>query len=135
MKKHCKLLAILLTLAMLVSFAACADNGSDTPQDTSAASGTDIGGSAANTSDSSDNAPAEGTEEAVTDAPYYLDTLTDQRFDGITFTMIAEDTDQRPNFDNDTVNGNTINDAIYNRKITVEDRYGINIETVCYFNA
>ena len=130
MKKHCKLLAILLTLAMLVSFAACADNGSDTPQDTSASSGVDIDSSTANTGNSSGNSPAEGTEDAVTEAPYYLDTLTDQRFDGTTFTMIAEDTDQRPNFDNDTVNGNTINDAIYNRKITLEDRYGINIETV-----
>ena len=136
MKKHCRLLAILLTLVMLVSFAACADNSSDTPQDTSASSGADTDGSAASTDNSSGNDTAAGTGESGTDAPdapdtpYYLDTLTDKRYDGVTFTMIAEDTDQRPNFDVDTINGDTVNDAIYNRKITLEDRYGITIETV-----
>lgn len=134
MKKHFRLLAVLLMVTMLFSLAACADSGSDDPKDTSAPNAADTSDDAAGTDTGSGNdGTAAGTDAAVTDAPdepYYLDTLTDQRFDGTTFTMIAENTEQRPNFDNDTVTGDTINDAIYNRKIAIEDRYGITIETV-----
>lgn len=119
-----------MLLAMLFSFAACAGNSDDT-SDPSSSDGTDTGG--VSVDNGSADTSASSTDAAVTDAPdepYYLDTLTDQRFDGITFTMIAEDTDQRPNFDCGTITGDTVNDAIYNRKAVLEDRYGIKIETV-----
>ena len=134
MKKHCKLLAVLLVLAMLFSVSACASNSDDSPEGTSASVGADTTGSSGSGDNAGGDTPSgngtEATDTTAPDEPYYLDTLTDERFDGTTFTMIAEDTDQRPNFDSDTVNGDTVNDAIYNRKITIEDRYGINIETV-----
>lgn len=134
MKKHCKLLAVLLVLTLVFSFAACASNSGDLPKDTSAPTGADISdGVGSNDNASNDTASGNTTDDSgatAPDEPYYLDTLTDDRYDGTTFTMIAEDTDQRPNFDHGSINGDTINDAIYERKIALEDRYGITIETV-----
>ncbi len=72
------------------------------------------------------------TAPATTAAPepYYLDTLTDARYDGVTFTMIGEDTAQRPNFSSGELNGDVINDSVYKRQSMLEDRYGLTIETV-----
>ena len=130
MKKHCRLLAIALLLTMLCSLVACA-NGTTDPQDiTTPADGNISDGPSGGDQATDGTSGAEEQGTTPPDEPYYLDTLTDERFDGTTFTMIAEDTDQRPNFDSDTINGDTVNDAIYNRKVAIEDRYGIMVETV-----
>lgn len=132
MKKSCRLLAFVLVMVLLCSFVACADNSGDTQDPvTSDKVETTPGGVISDEGTEPDETTAAGGEETpAPEAPYYLDTLTDQRFEGTTFTIIAEDTDQRPNFDCGTATGNNVNDAIYERRILLEERYGITIETV-----
>lgn len=90
--------------------------------------------SAGNQNQPDSDAPAVTTEAATTEAPepYYLDTLTDARYEDVTFTMVGESTDQRPNFSTGEQNGDNVNDAIYMRQMALEERYGIKIETVSH---
>lgn len=127
MKKPYKLFALVLSLIMLLCSALSCANNSEATQETTVADGPSGAVTDAGVGDGSVSA-----EEQTTALPeaYYLDELTDARFEGTTFTMIAEDTDQRPNFDCNEVNGDTVNDAIHERRLALEDRYGITVETV-----
>jgi len=98
--------ALLVAVLMLLSAVSCASGGNETTP------------------------AATDTTEAVTTAapePYYLDTLSDKTFNGTTFTMIAEDTEQRPNFCAQEETGNVINDVVYKRQTALENRYKIKI--------
>lgn len=71
-------------------------------------------------------APAEeALQAAETD---YLETLPADTYNGETFTLIGEDTAQRPNFDIGESTGDAFNDILFNRRITVENQYDIVIE-------
>ena len=68
------------------------------------------------------------TEEAPDAETDYLETLPTATYNGETFTLIGEDTAQRPNFDIGESNGDAFNDILFNRRITVENQYDIVIE-------
>ncbi|MBE6560767.1 MAG: hypothetical protein E7662_06550 [Ruminococcaceae bacterium] len=104
MKKQ-QITSLLLAVLMLLPLASCAQNP----------------GSTAGTEDTA-------AETTAAPEPYYLDVLSDKKFDGVTFTMVGESTDQRPNFCQEEQIGQTINDAIYDRQLKLETRYGVNID-------
>ncbi len=89
--------------------------------------GTSCSSAPAGTPEDSTSAP---DTTPITEAPqvYYLDELSDRTFDGVTFSMVGESTEQRPNFCEEEYTGVTINDAVYERQMALESRYGISVE-------
>jgi hypothetical protein len=67
---------------------------------------------------------AETTAEAQV---YYLDTIPKEDYDGATFTIFAQHMPTRPNFSIGELNGDILNDALYNRITDLEVRYNIDI--------
>ncbi len=112
-KRFCLLLALLL-LAGTVS--SCSDTDTE-----------DV---------SSDVQPTQEETAAIeeTEETDYLETLPTDQYDGKTFTIIGEDTTQRPNFDIGESTGDAFNDALFNRRTTVENMYDIVIEQVSMEN-
>ena len=98
-----------LLAAMLTGTIAC---GSDTP-----AADTTTGDTTA--------APEETTS--------YLDTF-EKTFDGETLTIIAEHYESQPTLPPEEQTGEVVDDALFDRDSTVEDRLGITIEYVPYAN-
>ena len=75
-------------------------------------------------------APADGgaATEAVTEDPALQDNLPDADLDGFAFRMtIFGDDERRMQTYYDTEDGNIINDAVYNKIRTVEDRFNVDI--------
>ena len=66
------------------------------------------------------------TEEEV----YYLETLPTENYEGATFTIFAQHMPTRPNFSLGELNGDVLNDALYNREIELEVKYNIDIVDV-----
>lgn len=62
----------------------------------------------------------------------YLEELTSETFDGVTFRIMAQHTSTRPNFSEDTANGEIMNDSLFERDRTVEELLGITIENLPY---
>ncbi len=119
-----KLLASLLALLTVVSFAACSgggEGGSTTSADTTASGG-------------------EETTAAVTEAKEYI--KPDVSLDGKTFIYASR---EQPNpswiartyFESSKPepNGDVINDAIYERALTVEEELGVTLQTQLYQDA
>ena len=62
----------------------------------------------------------------------YLATLCETKYDGRSFRIIAQHTETRPNFSEDTLNGDVINDALFERDRRAEELLGITIENLPY---
>jgi len=81
-----------------------------------------------------ESVPSESPASSETQVPEetettdYLENLPTKKYDGKTFTIIGEDTVQRPNFDTGESTGDIFNDAMFNRRITVENLYDLVIE-------
>ncbi len=101
-----------LFLALILSVGAFASCGSSSPESVPS-----------ETQASSEIKSPEETETAD-----YLETLPAGKYDGKTFSIIAEDTTQRPNFDIGETTGDAFNDSLFDRRITVENLYDIVIE-------
>ncbi|MFA6948955.1 MAG: hypothetical protein WCQ72_08230 [Eubacteriales bacterium] len=110
MKTSSKITAALLLAAMLLSCAACGNGaaGNDAQTDT-------VKADAANT-----------TAAAETNA---LDSLKSADYGGKTFTILQR-TNYEYEFEAPEETGDLINDAVYARNRTVEDKYNISIKTV-----
>ena len=116
MKKFIKILCLILSLLMLAAcFASCGGGGDETtlPQ-------------------------ANGTEDEETGRNAIKDNVPkDLNFNGDTFIFFVRDDNEltaiEMNVDNTT--NDTLNDAIYYRNTTVEDRLGIEIKTIGQPNA
>ena len=109
---------IVLLLALLIlstTFASCGSDPAEAPSAETAGSA-----GAAETTGSIETA-----EETETD---YLETLSASGFGGETFTIIGEDTTQRPNFDLGESTGDAFNDVLFSRRTTIENLYDISIE-------
>lgn len=111
MKKN---IAYLLLLAMLAS-GLCSCGSTDGTTET----------------ESSTNDPVLVETESEAD---YLDVLDKKDFGGANYQMvgISEPSDGSINFAGDELNGNLINDALYNRDALVEEMYNVNILTKSY---
>lgn len=65
-------------------------------------------------------------EDTGADYKVYLSSMPIQDYKGMTFTLTAEDTPQRPNFHTEAYNGEVVNDALYERHLTVSE--AVNVE-------
>ena len=107
-----KLLSLLILFALILQTAACGSGGqqNDTQAD--------------NSSDTTSDAPETN----------YLDQFKDKNFGGETFNIIAEDYSGHPNIPPEEQTGEVVNDALYERDSTVEERLGITINYIHYEN-
>ena len=107
-----RITSVLLILVMLFSFVACADSGkaSDNKNETT-------------------TAPADTTESGI---EYEQDDLPDTlNFGGEGFTILTVDDGLHTSeITAEELNSDVINDSVYNRERFVEDRLGVEIETV-----
>ena len=119
-------LALLLGMLMLLGTAAACGKTEDPAQDPAAATTAAANGETVTTT-----AP-EAVEEVEISRENYPDSLpADLKFDGKTFNfMVRGDSERRDEFIADQVTGEIINDATFARELTVEDRFGIQIEWV-----
>ena len=113
-----KCISLFLTLLMLLfATAACAESG-DSPDVTDTVALTD-------------STSPEETEDPNVDADgYLLDTLPDNlNFDATVAIMYWSDV-EHPEFTVDSLIGEIVNDAIYNRNLTVENRLGVTLNWI-----
>lgn len=112
--------AILAVLIVLPTFAACGGT-KDTDATATTAATTDVTEAVTTT------APAETEYVAVADVP------ADADYTGHTFTFLIsgniENDREKNDFAAETMTGEALNDAIYNRNLMIEERFGIKIET------
>ena len=105
-----KLTSISLLTALLLQLTAC--------------------GSAGTSQTTSDDSSS--TDETTTKETDYIDTLTEKTFDGETLQVIVQHQSSHPNVPPEEQNGERVDDALYNRDKTVEDKLGITIEYTVY---
>ena len=131
MKKHMlsRVLCVLLSLLVLMPIVACGktDSGDGTATTTAAAAG-DSTTTAAQGGEST--SATEATEN--TDANGYLKDDIDPsvNFGGKTVSLLHWNDAEHEEFVAESLNGELINDAIYNRNRTVEERLGVKIEFI-----
>ncbi len=95
-----KITAIIVLLSLLL--ASC---GNTAPEETIAGTET--------------NAAVDSAEtESKTETASLLTTLPTVDYEGYTFTIIGQHTEERPNFHAEELTGDNINDALYNRDLT-----------------
>ena len=108
-----RMLSVMLLIAALASAAvSCGDAGTD-------GAVTEAGG----------NAETDAVTEAVTEDPALMDNLPETDMGGEAFRMtIFGDDERRAQTYYDTEDGNIVNDAVYNKIRTVEDRFNVDIQ-------
>ena len=112
-KRTQKLTTILLLIAMLLPLASCG-NGGDTPE---------TGRVNAESTPAADTADTDG--ETETTRADYPDGLPEMDFGGKTYTVLGEG--MSVFFHADEMNGEALNDALYNRDVKVGDRFNAKI--------
>ena len=103
-------ISMLLLTAMLAGLAACGDNSSGQSEDTKASGADDS-----------------VTTAALTGRDAVSDDLPDKNYNGKTFT-IMDRTAYKYEFEVPEETGDLVDDAIYKRNTTVEDRFGIELK-------
>ncbi len=111
-----KLISLFLALLMIIpAVISCAEPPSE-PNDTDAPAATTV-------------QQNETTTAPETLPPELQDTLPDVKFTGETFTALVRESTSREFFVEDST-GESVNDAVFNRNATVEERFGIKIEMI-----
>lgn len=108
-----KLTTILLLIAMLLPLASCGNGGKDSDTETQG-----------NVSAESDTTGANTAESETTRADY-PDDLPEKDFGGKTYTVLGEG--MSVYFHADELNGEVLNDALYNRDVKVGERFNAKI--------
>ena len=108
-----KLTTILLLIAMLLPLASCGNGGKDSDTETQG-----------NVSAESDTTGADTAESETTRADY-PDDLPEKDFGGKTYTVLGEG--MSVYFHADELNGEVLNDALYNRDVKVGERFNVKI--------
>ena len=117
-------LSLILAMLMLLSaFTACSDNSADASGETAAVSGTDTTAGNTDAAASGDEEPAETTRKDVDDG------LGDYNFGGASYRA-AQPESSSYEFYAEELNGESTNDAVYNRNLRIEERFNAKIETV-----
>ncbi|MBQ3126242.1 MAG: hypothetical protein IJC15_04160, partial [Clostridia bacterium] len=112
-----KLALILAALMLCMTFTACASEGGSEGQTTTASAAVDTTAPSAETTAPVDEGPADPLP-------------ADLKFEGETVRFLARDRDWMDDeIAVDDINGEVVNDAIFKRNQTVEDRLGIKITT------
>ncbi|MBQ8396588.1 MAG: extracellular solute-binding protein [Clostridia bacterium] len=113
-----RVLAALAALLMTAPLAACAGDNAGT---------TDTTASAVTTAAPTSNEQAE-TQPPVDENGFLLDNLpADLSYGGATLTVLADEGQKKQYFAED-LTGDIVNDALYERERTVEERLGVNLE-------
>lgn len=118
-----RVISMLLALLMCSpAFVSCANSSGD--------GGEHDAPTAANTADDSANTAADAVEETAADENtdsngYLLDSLPELDFGGQTVNLLYWSDVENQEFEADEFTGEIVNDAIYQRNITVEDRLSI----------
>lgn len=117
MKKSVRLMTAILVLAMLWGMCvSCAQTAGG--EDTTASASTD------SPAPVNSQTVAEETEIALSNIP------DDMKFDGTTINLLYWDDVPNTEFFVDTTNGESVNDAIYNRNAKIEEQFGITLNFV-----
>jgi ABC-type glycerol-3-phosphate transport system substrate-binding protein len=108
-----RILALLLVLLLMIPAAACANNGSGTPADTSSADSVTV--------------PAEDTSDSLDARKNISDNLSESDFGGADFLILFQDTYE---YDAgiEELTGEVLDDAVYNRNARIDERFNINIK-------
>jgi len=122
MKKSIALILAALQLSVLL--AAC-DN-SKNPADTAGGADTTAVGAQDTTAPEETKELTEAEKRALID-----DELPNKKFDNRDFIIVTTDS-VKTQYDADEQSGNPIDDAIYNRNVSVEQKYDVKIETLTY---
>ena len=109
------ILAMLMLVMTVVSCGAKTDEGDTTTTTAAADAGTTT------VADTTTAAP----EETV--APELRDDIPEVNFNGETFKVLIREETKRE-MTSQEITGDLVNDAVYNREVTVEERLGVNIE-------
>ncbi|MBQ8508917.1 MAG: carbohydrate ABC transporter substrate-binding protein [Clostridia bacterium] len=83
-------------------------------------------------SGSPDTSGTDGTTTPAPETTSYLETLSNKTFNGETLTIILQHQTAQPNVPPEEQTGEVVDDALFNRDRTVEERLGIEIEYVAY---
>ena len=116
-KFHTKALLSLLLAVLITGAPACSSGGNDS-KSTETQPSTDT--TVANT---------EETLSALEARQSVADNLPDMDYDGRTFTVVTYST-RVPELYSESLNGEVVNDAIYNTRVTVSDRFNTNVEVL-----
>lgn len=119
-----KTLCLLLALLTLVVFVACATPGNDDPADTTTTPSNTPSGS-----DSSSQDPNSQTTPAETTAPEEADELGNVRFDGQEYDILSRKLTSYEVL-SEEITGDLIADAVFQRNITIEDRFGVKVNVI-----
>ena len=118
MKKQLSLILAMLMLASAVALTACSDAGTDNT-DTAETTGT------------ADTPSAEEETAAETDAAdaraAIPDDLPEKDFEGRNFIILGSEPNCTPYIVVEELNGEIVNDAVYSRNLTIEERYNATI--------
>ncbi|MDD4125905.1 MAG: hypothetical protein PHW77_09325, partial [Eubacteriales bacterium] len=116
-----KLISLMLTLALVVIFAAsCSETGDDNSKEQSAAS---------EQSDISDNASANASSTETSEEDDFYDGLPNISFNGRDFTILQR-TEYKYEYTNDDLVSEKVKTLISERNRTVEQRFGVKIKTI-----
>lgn len=122
MKKHLRFICLAMVALFCLSAVACAQSNDDTTVDTTTAQA------------AVENTPAEETTTASdeeTTAPQKLSALPDDLdFEGATVNFLYWNDVERPEFFADSMTGDNVNDAIYQRNLNVEDRLKVQLNYI-----
>ena len=120
MKFYRQICAVLALLIISCSVIACAETGT-LSETTAPAQSTQANVTAETTAES----------EKLDKDGFLMDELSDTLdFGGKSVTVLAWDGQSYEEFDTDSQNGETINDALYNRNAMVEERLGVSLEFI-----
>ena len=123
MRNLTRLIALILILSFTLTVIACGGSGKQESTTSAVENTTAVG----------EVTTATTTEtESLYDANGYLksDLPEDLNFGGATITMLYWDDVENPEFESDGLNGDIVNDAIYTRNVTVEEKLGVKFSFV-----
>ena len=123
MRNLTRLIALILILSFTLTVIACGGSGKQESTTNAVENTTAVG--------EVTTAPTTETE-SLYDANGYLksDLPEDLNFGGATITMLYWDDVENPEFESDGLNGDIVNDAIYTRNVTVEEKLGVKFSFV-----
>ena len=118
MKKKLSLILAMLMLASAVALTACSDAGTDNTDTADAGTVTDTPSAAEETEAETDAADARAA---------IPDDLPEKDFGGRNFVVLGSDPGYTQYIVSEELNGEIVNDAVYSRNLTIEERYNTTI--------
>ena len=119
MRQLTRLIALILILSFTLTAIAC--GGDKQESTTSNVENTTVAGGTTSATSETTESPYDANGFLKSDLP------EDLNFGGATVTMLYWDDVENPEFESDGLNGDIVNDAIYTRNVTVEEKLGVKL--------